>query len=58
MAAELGEAFAKHGSKTKVDDRTFRERFGDIGTSKELLTNMNEFLSLVREISDLATAGV
>jgi hypothetical protein len=58
MAITLQEAFEKNKSKTKVDDRTFKERFPDVETSMDLLKDAAEIAKLCKDLADIATVAV
>lgn len=50
MSKKLVEAFKQHGSSTKVDDRTFGERFGKLETVEDLALYGGELLVIAGEI--------
>lgn len=58
MAITLQEAFEKNKSKTKVDDRTFKERFPDVETSMDLLKDAAEMAKLCKELADIISSAV
>lgn len=53
MSKKLAEAFAQHGSSTKVDDRTFGERFGNLETMEDLGMYGGELLVIAGEIAHM-----
>lgn len=50
MSKKLAEAFAQHGSSTKVDDRTFAERFGNLESLEDLAMYGSELVVIAGEI--------
>ena len=57
MGAQLEEALKANKSKTKIDDRTFKERFPDAKTTLEVLKDAEEMVHLAKEIADFATSA-
>lgn len=57
MGAQLEEALKANKSKTKIDDRTFKERFPDAKTTLEVLKDAEELVHLAKEIADFATSA-
>ena len=53
MSQKLADAFAQHGSSTKVDDRTFAERFGKLETVEDLAMYGGELLVIAGEIAHM-----
>jgi DNA repair exonuclease SbcCD ATPase subunit len=50
MSKNLAEAFKQHDSSTKVDDRTFSERFGNLDSVEDLGMYGSELLVIAGEI--------